>query len=113
MDMGLADRTCGPCKGGTPPLSREEAEKLRSEVPRWTLSEAADRLRREFRFKDFRRAMKFVDAVAEVAEEQGHHPDLHIHYNRVLVEIWTHKIGGLHENDFILAAKIDRLANAL
>lgn len=109
--MSLADRSCVPCKGGTPPLSREQAEALRArEVPRWELSEAADRLRREFRFKDFRGAMKFVNRAADVAEEEGHHPDFHVHYNRVLVEIWTHKIGGLHENDFILAAKIDRLA---
>lgn len=108
--MGLADRKCAACKGGTTPLSRDKAEKLRAEVPDWELSEAADRLRREFRFKDFRRAMKFVNKVADLAEEVGHHPDFHVHYNRVLVEIWTHKIGGLHENDFILAAKIDRLA---
>jgi 4a-hydroxytetrahydrobiopterin dehydratase len=108
--VALADRKCGPCKGGTPPLPREEAEKLRAaEVPRWELSERADRLRREFSFKDFRKAMKFVHAMAELAEAEGHHPDFHVHYNKVLVEIWTHKIGGLHENDFILAAKIDRL----
>ena len=65
---------------------------------------------REFKFKDFVRAMKFVNKVAELAEEQGHHPDIHVHYNNVTLELWTHDVDGLSENDFILAAKVDKLA---
>jgi 4a-hydroxytetrahydrobiopterin dehydratase len=91
-------------------MARARAQELLAELPGWTLNEKGDRLFREFAFKDFVRAMKFVNAVADVAEEQGHHPDLHVHYNKVALEIWTHKIGGLHENDFILAAKCGRLA---
>lgn len=78
-------------------------------TPEWHLGEKGTRLTRRFEFEDFRKAMEFVNRVADVAEEQGHHPDVAIHWNKVDLVLWTHKIGGLHENDFILAAKVDRL----
>jgi 4a-hydroxytetrahydrobiopterin dehydratase len=105
----LASRTCVPCRGGVDPLTAAAAEQLRAETPEWNLEEGATRLRRKFEFEDFKSAIQFVNRVADVAEEQGHHPDIAIHWNRVDLVLWTHKIGGLHQNDFILAAKIDRL----
>jgi len=106
----LIAKTCVPCRGGTPPLSAERAQEYHAATPAWTLAPDAKRLSRTFKFKDFREAMVFVNRVAEVAEAEGHHPDLAIHWNRVDVELWTHSIGGLHENDFIVAAKIDKRA---
>ena len=102
----LAAKSCVPCRGGVPPLSAAEAEPLLRETPGWTLAEGGTRLRRGFEFRDFVEAMRFVNRVADLAEEQGHHPDIAIHWNRVDLTLWTHKIGGLHENDFILAAKV-------
>lgn len=107
--MDLAGKKCVPCRGGIPPLGPEEARKLIGQVPEWKLNDAADRISRKFGFKTFKTAMKFVNRVADLAEEEGHHPDFAIHYNEVELLLWTHKIGGLHENDFILAAKIDKL----
>jgi 4a-hydroxytetrahydrobiopterin dehydratase len=78
-------------------------------TPDWKLEEGGTRLVRRFEFEDFKKAIEFVNRVAEVAEEEGHHPDITIHWNRVDLVLWTHKIGGLHENDFILAAKVNRL----
>ena len=110
MDMErLASRSCVPCRGGVDPLPEPEARRLLEAVPGWTLEEDAKRLRSSFEFRDFVEAMKFVNRVADLAEQQGHHPDIAIHWNRVDLVLWTHKIGGLHENDFILAAKIHRL----
>ncbi len=106
---GLSGRHCVPCRGGVPPLSEEAARELASRTPGWSLAAEATRLERHFEFRDFVEAMKFVNRVADVAEEEGHHPDITIHWNEVGLTLWTHKIGGLHENDFILAAKIDRL----
>ena len=105
----LASRKCVPCRGGVPTLTASEAEALRRETPEWTVSENATRLARRFEFADFRAAMEFVNRVADLAEEQGHHPDFAIHWNKVDLVLWTHKIGGLHENDFVMAAKIDAL----
>jgi len=82
---------------------------MAAHVPGWTLREESTRLSRRFEFKDFKKAIEFVNRVAEIAEEQGHHPDIAIHWNKVDLVLWTHKIGGLHENDFILAAKVDCL----
>ena len=110
MSIGdLASRTCVPCRGGIPPLTREQAAELLAKAPGWRLAENGTRLERRFEFEDFRNAIAFVNRVADVAEEQGHHPDIAIHWNKVDLTLWTHKIGGLHENDFILAAKINRL----
>lgn len=106
----LTAKRCVACRGGTPPLTAEQAGEYLVATPEWALSDAADRLARSFTFKDFRDAMAFVNRVADLAEEEGHHPDFAIHWNRVEIVLWTHKIGGLHENDFIMAAKIDRVA---
>ena len=105
----LARRSCVPCRGGIPPLTETEARAFLSGVPAWSLEQQATRLRRRFEFEDFRKAIEFVNRVAEIAETEGHHPDIAIHWNKVDLDLWTHKIGGLHENDFILAAKIDQL----
>jgi 4a-hydroxytetrahydrobiopterin dehydratase len=105
----LAARSCVPCRGGIPPVSEEEARRLHAATPLWTIGEKGTRLSRRFEFRDFVQAMEFVNRVAGIAEEQGHHPDIAIHWNKVDLVLWTHKIGGLHENDFILAAKINRL----
>ncbi|MBN1460581.1 MAG: 4a-hydroxytetrahydrobiopterin dehydratase [Armatimonadetes bacterium] len=105
--MGLATQKCEPCQIGTPPLSQDEAKALAKDTPLWTLT--GDKLEREFEFGDFRGSIDFINHVAEVAEEQGHHPDICLSYNKVKLDLTTHKIGGLSKNDFILAAKIDRI----
>ncbi len=106
---GLAEKHCAPCRGGVAPLTEVQARALAAKVPAWTLEDGATRLRRHFEFRDFREAMAFVNRVADVAEAEGHHPDFAIHWNAVDLTLWTHKIGGLHENDFIVSARIDRL----
>ncbi len=106
--MRLAEQKCRRIEAGTAPLSAEAAEELAPGIPRWTLENKA--LVREFHFKDFRQAMDFVNRVARLAEEQDHHPDILVSYSKVRLTLATHKIGGLSENDFILAAKIDQLA---
>ena len=104
----LANKTCVPCKGGTPPLKDEELAELQRQVPEWEVVEQ-HRLRRRFRFKNFREALRFVNRVGELAEEQGHHPDVSFGWGYAEITVWTHKIDGLTESDFILAAKIDAL----
>jgi len=106
---GLAAKSCVPCRGGIPPLGEAAAREMSARTPGWSLAEGATRLERRFEFRDFVEAMRFVNRVADVAETEGHHPDIAIHWNKVDLALWTHKIGGLHENDFILAAKISRL----
>lgn len=106
--MTLSDEKCEPCRVGGTPLPAREAGELARRVPQWTLSDK--QIEREFKFKDFHQAMAFVNRVAEVANEQDHHPDIYISYSRVLLTLSTHKIGGLSRNDFILAVKVDRLA---
>ena len=110
--MNLSRKTCVPCNEGDPPLSHDRARELAREVPGWTLSRKKPRLEREFTFSDFAAAMKFVDKVAALAEKEGHHPDIQIHYDRVTLVLWTHAISGLSENDFIVAAKINSLKAA-
>ena len=107
--MSLKDKRCVPCEGGTPPLDDVAARKLLGQVSGWTIASEAGqpRLRKRFEFVDFLAAMAFVDKMAAVAEDQAHHPDFCVHYSRVDVTLWTHAVGGLSENDFILAAKID------
>ncbi len=105
--MELSQQKCEPCQIGTPPLTREEAEELRKATPEWRLGENS--IEREFSLKDFRAAMDFVNNVAELAEEEGHHPDIFISYSKVRLELLTHKIKGLSKNDSVLAAKIDRI----
>jgi 4a-hydroxytetrahydrobiopterin dehydratase len=110
--MGLAEKECVPCKGGVPPLGHEEIVTLQKELqPEWRVVE--DRyLDRVYAFPDFRTALDFVNRVGQIAESEGHHPDLELGWGRVRVQIFTHKIGGLTESDFILAAKIDRLSKS-
>ena len=104
----LADKTCVPCRGGVPPLPPEEIRRLRSDVPDWDVIDD-HHLCRTFPTADFASALALVNRIGAVAEEQWHHPDILLAWGKVRVEIWTHKIDGLTESDFILAAKIDRL----
>ncbi|HEY6750447.1 MAG TPA: 4a-hydroxytetrahydrobiopterin dehydratase [Rubrobacteraceae bacterium] len=104
----LASKTCVPCRGGTPPLKGEELDDLRRQVPEWEVVEE-HHLHRRFRFKNFREALGFVNRVGELAEEEGHHPNVTFGWGYAEVTIFTHKIDGLTESDFILAAKINEL----
>ncbi len=106
--MGLSEKTCVPCRGGVPPLTAEEIEPLARQVDNWSLVDN-HHIKKEFRFPDFKLALDFVNQVGAIAEEQGHHPDIDLAWGRTGVTIWTHKIDGLSESDFILAAKIDRV----
>lgn len=106
--MPLAEKTCVPCRGGVPPLTADQIRPLAAEIPEWTVVDA-HHIRREFAFPDFRQALDFTIRIGELAESEGHHPDIHLAWGKVGVETWTHKIDGLTESDFILAAKIDRL----
>jgi 4a-hydroxytetrahydrobiopterin dehydratase len=112
MPDTLAHRSCTPCRGGVPPLTLEEAERLRAEAPEWQLLDDAHRIERGFSFKNFREALTFVERVGALAEAEGHHPDLSFGWGYATVSLRTKKIKGLHENDFIMAAKIDRLGAA-
>jgi 4a-hydroxytetrahydrobiopterin dehydratase len=106
----LSSKRCVPCEGGILPLSHEQVVALLAEVPAWRMSADGQRIRREWRVKDFAAALDFFRLVGELAEAEGHHPDLHlVAYRQVAIELWTHAVGGLTENDFILAAKIDKL----
>jgi 4a-hydroxytetrahydrobiopterin dehydratase len=107
---GLADKTCVPCRGGIPPLSAEEIRPLQAQVKDWTVANN-HHLEREYKFPDFKTALAFTNKVGAIAEEQGHHPDIYVAWGKVRVTIWTHKIDGLTESDFILAAKINTLVN--
>jgi len=109
--MSLRDKRCVPCEGGTPPLDDVTTRKLLGQVSGWSVSSEAGqpRLVKRFDFVDFLAAMAFVAKMAAVAEEEQHHPDFCVHYSRVDVTLWTHAVGGLSENDFILAAKIDAI----
>lgn len=109
--MVLSDRTCVACEGGIPPLTRSQVEPFLRELNGWTLSGDTRWISKEFTFKDFADAMKFADTIASIAEREGHHPDLQISWGKVVVELTTHAIKGLSENDLILAAKVDKLEN--
>lgn len=111
MALHLSDKRCVACEGGTPPLAAEEARTYLTELdPAWELEEKE--IERKFKFKDFKEAMAFVNRVADLAESEGHHPEIGISYSKVKIELTTHAIGGLSENDFILAAKIDKLLSS-
>lgn len=110
----LVQKRCVPCEGGIPALSLAEAQKLVRSVPAWRLTNDGKAIRREWRVKDFLTAIDFFARIAHIAEDENHHPDLHLTgYRNVAVEISTHAVGGLTENDFILAAKIDQLPVSL
>lgn len=104
----LAQRQCVPCRGGVPPLAGEEIKKLHEQLKAWEVVNE-HHLRKEFRFANYAEALAHVNRVSEIAEVQGHHPDICFGWGKVEVLIWTHKIDGLTESDFILAAKIDEL----
>lgn len=108
MDLGNAK--CIPCQAGAPTLEGEELQNYLKQVPEWEIYEGDTKIRKDFEFENFIKAVEFINKVAEIAESEGHHPNLYLHdYKKVTVELWTHKIGGLHQNDFVLAAKIDFL----
>ena len=104
----LASRTCVPCKGGVPPLKGAELKKVSSQLPAWKVIDE-HHISRTYDFPDFKTALAFVNKIGALAEEQGHHPDILLRWGSVGVTIWTHKIDGLTESDFILGAKIDEL----
>lgn len=113
MTMNLTAKHCVPCEGGVPPLTRAEAEDLLAHVPGWTLADDGKRISRAWKRADFRDAVAFLAAVADLAEAEGHHPDIHLTgYRRLRLDLTTHAIGGLSENDFILAAKVNTLSGA-
>jgi len=107
--MGLSDKTCVPCRGGTPPLTAQEIKPLAAQVDKWNVVDN-HHVEKEFKFPDFKSALAFVNKVGAIAEEQGHHPDIVLAWGKAGIKIWTHKINGLTESDFILAAKIDKVA---
>ncbi len=104
----LAQKTCVPCRGGVPALRGEALQTLARQVQDWTVNNE-HHLSKNYKFPDFRAALAFVNKVGALAEEQGHHPDIFLAWGKVDITIWTHKIDGLTESDFILAAKIDQL----
>jgi 4a-hydroxytetrahydrobiopterin dehydratase len=107
----LAHKKCVPCEGGVPPTSPDEARAQLEKLPGWRLTHDGKRIRRDWTVKHFKAGLEFFNAVRDVAEAEQHHPDLHLEgYRNVWIEIWTHAIGGLSENDFILAAKIDQVS---
>jgi len=107
--MDLSKKKCIPCEGGIPPLTEKEVSEFKKQISSgWKVTDN-NKISREFLFVNYRHTIDFVNKVADIAEEEGHHPDLHIYYGRAVVELSTHSINGLSENDFILAAKIDKL----
>ncbi|MEW5977165.1 MAG: 4a-hydroxytetrahydrobiopterin dehydratase [Acidobacteriota bacterium] len=109
MSSELAKRQCVPCRGGVPPLGKEPIQTLLKELNAWSV-EKDHHLVKTFKFPDFKEALNFVNRVGAVAEREDHHPDIYLAWGKVRVEIWTHKIDGLTESDFVLAAKIDVVA---
>ena len=105
--MDLTKKKCVPCEGGVEPMSEKEAKKYLEKVPNWNL--VGNKISRKLKFKDFKEAIKFVNKVAGIAEKEQHHPDINISYNKVELGLTTHAINGLSENDFIVAAKINKL----
>jgi 4a-hydroxytetrahydrobiopterin dehydratase len=109
MTSELAGKTCVPCRGGAPPLKGAELAELSAKVAGWQVVEE-HYLTKTFEFPDFLQALQFVNLAGAIAEEQGHHPDIHLGWGKAGFTIWTHKIDGLTESDFILAAKIDEIS---
>lgn len=110
----LADKKCVPCEGGAQPLTRPQSEELLSGLPGWVLAPDAKLIKAGYVMKNFRCAVDLINKIMEIAESENHHPDLHLtSYRKLTVELSTHAIGGLSENDFILAAKIDKLPKQL
>ena len=109
--MSLDEMKCVPCRGGMPPLTDAEIDQYYRQLQSWSVveKEGVKRLERSFKFNDFAEALAFTNKVGEIAEKEGHHPDILTEWGRVTVSWWTHKINGLHKNDFIMAAKTDAL----
>lgn len=107
-EVSLADKHCVPCRGGVPPLKGDELRKLSAQVPDWKVTNE-HHITKTYLFPDFKTALEFVNRVGAVAEEEGHHPDVSLSWGKVEVKTYTHKIDGLTESDFVLAAKVDRL----
>lgn len=106
----LIKKHCVPCEGGDPPLTEKEEDEFKTQVPDWTLlRDGTHMLRKQFKFKNFKESMAFVNKVADLAESEGHHPDIKIVWNKVNLDLFTHAVGGLSKNDFIMAAKINAL----
>ena len=105
----LAEKECVPCKGGVPPLEGAELRKLQDQLDGGWKVVDEHHLEKEFSFPDFREALEFTNRVGELAEEQGHHPDIYLAWGKVRITVWTHKIDGLTESDFVFAAKVDAL----
>jgi 4a-hydroxytetrahydrobiopterin dehydratase len=110
MASALAEKSCIPCRGGIPPLTRDAAEEYRQQAPHWALLDDATRIERTYRYRNFAEALAFIERAAALAEAEGHHPDICFGWGYATVSLRTKKIKGLHENDFIMAAKLDRLA---
>jgi 4a-hydroxytetrahydrobiopterin dehydratase len=108
MPEDLASQTCVPCRGGVPPLRGDELRRLEQLVPEWKVVND-HHITRKFAFPDFKQALTFVNRVGEIAEQQGHHPDILLAWGKAEITTWTHKIDGLTQSDFIMAAKIDKL----
>ena len=106
----LTQQTCKPCEGGVKPMTRAEAEAMLAQVPGWTLDAGGGEIGRDFKFKNYYETMAFVNALAWVAHREDHHPDIEVGYSRCHVRFSTHAVKGLSENDFICAAKLNRLA---
>jgi 4a-hydroxytetrahydrobiopterin dehydratase len=106
---GLAEKECVPCKGEVPPLKGQEIASLKSKLNGGWQVVNEHHLEKEYSFKDFRQALEFTNKVGELAESQGHHPDIYLTWGKVKLTVWTHKINGLTESDFVLAAKADKL----
>jgi 4a-hydroxytetrahydrobiopterin dehydratase len=111
MASELATKQCVPCRGGVPPLNSAEIDKLLEKLGGGWKAVDAHHLRKEYTFPDFAEALAFTNRVGAIAEEQGHHPDIYLTWGKVRLEIWTHKIDGLTESDFILAARADTISN--
>lgn len=109
MIDALLRKKCVPCEGGALPLTLKEANTLLKQTPGWGIRDDGKAIQRQWKFKNFVQAIDFVKRVAEIAEEENHHPDIAISYSRVTLTLWTHAIGGLSENDFIVAAKVNTL----
>lgn len=107
--MDFAKKKCVPCEGGVPASTGPQVEEALRELSGWEAQDDHRKLHKRLRFRDFKDAMRFVNALADLAEAEGHHPDFAVHYSTVDVTLWTHAVGGLTENDFIVAAKLDGL----
>jgi len=110
MSTTLAEKACTPCRGGIPPLTAEQVRDYLAQAPDWAPLDDSRKIQRTFRFKNFREALGFVQRAGELAEAEGHHPDIAFGWGYASVSLQTKKIKGLHENDFIIAAKLDRMA---